>query len=68
MTKKPRPGGFVQISGRRYAVLSHPEPHTGYFMLKVRHEDGKELWAEAPACQHGCGPWKISAPVIAPNA
>lgn len=64
MTKKPTPGGRVQISGRQYDVLGKPVGHLGYYTLKVRHEDGTELMAEAPAWQGGKGPWKISAPVL----
>lgn len=66
MSKKAKVGGRVQISGRQYEVLSWPEKRNGWYSLKVRHEDGTELWAEAPIHQCGKGPWKISAPVIAP--
>jgi hypothetical protein len=69
MTKKPTPGGTVQISGKPYTVIEGPKFAGGMYRIKVRRDaDNGGYWANAPWHQRGCGPWKIVAPVISPDA
>lgn len=68
MSKKPKPGGRVQISGKQYTVIEGPKKMPASYLLMVRAEDGGGYWAAAPSHQGGKGPWKISGPVISQDA
>jgi hypothetical protein len=66
MSKKPKPGGRVQISGVPYDVLEGPARVGGMYLLTVRRQsDNSGFYATAPLHQSGKGPWKISGPMIA---
>lgn len=64
MTKKPKPGGRVRISGKQYTVIEGPKKMPTSYLLVVRAADYSGYWAGAPAWQGGKGPWKITGPII----
>lgn len=64
MSKKPKPGGAVQISRKLYDVLEGPYFAGAVYRLMVRSQaDGGGYWAESPRWRGGCGPWKIAGPI-----
>lgn len=66
MSKKPKPGGSVQISGQRYDVLEGPARVGATYHLTLRRQsDQGGFYASAPLHQCGRGPWKITSPMIA---
>ncbi|WGR74360.1 MULTISPECIES: hypothetical protein [unclassified Bradyrhizobium] len=64
MSRKPRPGGTVMISRKPYTVLEGPKRDANIYRIMIRAKDGGAYWASAPSWQAGCGPWRISGPVI----
>lgn len=65
MSKKPTPGGTVQISHKPYTVLEGPKLDGNRYVIMVRSSENGAYWATAPRGQTGRGPWKIHGPVIA---
>jgi hypothetical protein len=64
MSRKPKPGGAVMISGKRYDVLERPTRCGDFYHIMVRAANGGEYWAQSELWRHGCGPWKIVDPVV----
>lgn len=65
MSTKPKPGGRVQISGKKYTVLEGPKRSGKWFRIMVRsNETQGGYWARSEEWRAGCGPWKIEGPMI----
>lgn len=65
MSKKAKPGGGVQISGKPYTVLEGPNRQGRSYRIMVRSDaDHGGYWAISEGWRGGCGPWKIDGPVI----
>jgi hypothetical protein len=64
MSKKARLGGTVQISGKRYTVLAGPTRDGAWFRILAMNDEAGSYWAISEDWRGGCGPWKITTPVI----
>jgi hypothetical protein len=64
VSKKPSPGGTVQISHKPYVVLEGPRLEGSTYRIMVMASDNGAYWAAAPRGQCGRGPWKIQGPVV----
>lgn len=65
MSKKAKPGGRIQISGKPYTVLEGPSRRGDHYRVMVRSEaDQGGYWALSEGWRCGCGPWKIDGPVV----
>lgn len=64
MSKKAKPGGRVQISGKSYTVLEGPARRGDSYRVMVRSDlDQGGYWALSEGWRGGCGPWKIESAV-----
>lgn len=52
------------ISRKPYTVLEGPKRVADIYCIMIRAKDGGAYWAAAPIWQAGCGPWRISGPVV----
>lgn len=60
MSRKPRLGGRVQISGEQYTVLAESHCVGEWFlMLAMRNKTGGSYYVRSETWRGGCGPWRV---------
>jgi hypothetical protein len=63
MSRKPRLGGTVMISGGLYTVLEGPLKRGTEYRIMIRAKDDEGVyWAASPNWRGGRGPWVLRSP------